>query len=174
VIAVKVLIVYESMYGNTAAIGRAIADGVRTGGAEVSLVGVDDAAADDALAGDLLVVGGPTHAHGMTRTATRKTAIEDEKNRYEEPTMGPGLRDWLGGLHGDSHPATAFDTRFDGPAALTGSASKGIAKGLTRHGFRLVADRESFLVTKENTLVDGELERARAWGTTLASLLVTA
>jgi hypothetical protein len=110
----------------------------------------------------------------MTRTATRKTAIEDEKNRYEEPTMGPGLRDWLGGLHGDAHPATAFDTRFDGPAALTGSASKGIAKGLARHGFRLVADRESFLVTNENTLVDGELERARAWGTTLSSLLVSA
>ncbi len=169
-----VRIVYESMYGNTAAIARAIAEGARTGGAEVSIAGVNEVSPGDAVAGDLLLVGGPTHAHGMSRTTTRKTAIEDTKRTYQEPTMGPGLREWLDHLHGDGHPAAAFDTRIDGPVAFTGAASKGIAKHLTGQGFRVVADRESFLVTKQNTLVDGELERATAWGTMLASSLVAA
>jgi hypothetical protein len=171
----KVLIVYESMYGNTSAIARAIAEGVGSGGAEVVVEGVNDAALEDAIGCDLLVVGGPTHARGLSRASTRTTAIEDEKNAYEEPTMGDGLREWLNRLPpGDGHVATAFDTRIDAPAAFTGAAAKGIAKLLTGLGFDLVADRESFLVTKKNELVDGELERATAWGATLATRLVTA
>jgi hypothetical protein len=170
----KVRIVYESMYGNTAAIARAIADGIRSGGADVSIAGVSEVSPDAALEGDLLVVGGPTHAHGMSRATTRKTAIEDAKRTYDEPTMGPGIREWLDGLHGGGHAATAFDTRIDAPAAFTGSASKGIAKGLTKQGFHLATERESFLVTKQNTLVEGELERARGWGVTIATSLVSA
>ena len=88
--------------------------------------------------------------------------------------MGDGLREWLDRLGGDGHAAAAFDTRMAAPAALTGAASKGIAKGLTGRGFHLAVERESFLVTKHNELVDGELERATAWGTTLATSLVTA
>lgn len=171
----KVLIVYESMYGNTAAVARAIAEGVGSGGAEVSIAGVNEATLGDALGCDLLVVGGPTHAHGMSRSTTRMTAIEDEKNTYEEPTMGDGLREWLDRLPpGDGHAATAFDTRIDAPAAFTGAASKGIAKSLTGRGFYLAAERESFLVTKQNELVDGELERATAWGAALVTSVVTA
>ena len=65
--------------------------------------------------------------------------------------------------------AAAFDTRIDAPAALTGRASKGIAKRLRRCGFSLVVEPESFLVDKHNRLVDGEEERARAWGAALAA-----
>ena len=110
----------------------------------------------------------------MSRGTTRKTAIEDAKRTYEEPTMGPGLREWIDRLSGDGHPAVAFDTRIDAPVAFTGAASKGIAKRLTGQGFHLAVDRESFLVTKQNQLVDGELARATAWGRTLATSLVTA
>jgi flavodoxin len=170
----QVRIVYESMYGNTAAIARAIAEGIRAGGAEFSIAGVNEVTPEDAVANDLLVVGGPTHAHGMSRGTTRKTAIEDAKRTYEEPTMGPGLREWIDSLSGDGHAAVAFDTRIDAPVAFTGAASKGIAKRLTGQGFHLAVDRESFLVTKQNQLVDGELARATAWGTTLATALVTA
>ena len=68
----------------------------------------------------------------------------------------------------------AFDTRIDAPAALTGRASKGIAKRLRRCGFDLVAEPESFLVDKHNHLLEGEAERARAWGAALASATVNA
>jgi hypothetical protein len=54
-----------------------------------------------------------------------------------------------------------------GPTAITGRASKGIAKRLHAHGFELVAEPESFLVTKENHLEDDEIEHAQEWGASL-------
>jgi hypothetical protein len=56
-------------------------------------------------------------------------------------------------------------------ALLSGRASLGIAKGLRRHGARMLAKPESFLVTKDNRLCPGEEDRARAWGQQLASAL---
>lgn len=170
----KVLVVYESMYGNTAAIARAIGEGFASGDVDVSVVSVDQATEADATGCDMLVVGGPTHAHGMTRTATRTTAIQDTKNSYEEPTTGEGLRGWLDRLpKGGGRLGASFDTRIDAPAAFTGSASKGIAHRLESRGFT-VADRASFLVTKGNELVEGERESATAWGATLATSHVAA
>jgi hypothetical protein len=50
-----------------------------------------------------------------------------------------------------------------GPAALTGRASKGVARLLRAHGFEVVTEPESFLVTKQDRLASGELTRAREW-----------
>jgi hypothetical protein len=55
------------------------------------------------------------------------------------------------------------------PAALTGRASKGIAGELRHHGFDMAAPPESFVVTKDNHLGEGEGARARAWGARLAA-----
>jgi hypothetical protein len=52
---------------------------------------------------------------------------------------------------------------------LTGRASRGISWLLRRHGYRLIVPPESFVVTKVNTLVDGESSRARRWGKALAA-----
>ena len=57
--------------------------------------------------------------------------------------------------------AAAFDTRMHGPAALTGRAAKGVTRLLREHGFDVVAEPESFLVTKQ--------DRARDWATKLAA-----
>jgi len=51
---------------------------------------------------------------------------------------------------------------------LSGRASKGIAKHLRRLGCELVAEAESFLVTKETNLKPDEASRAQAWGRDLA------
>ena len=61
------VVVYESVYGNTRAIAEAIADGL--GGA--SVVPVSRAGVPEA---DLLVVGGPTHMHGLASSRTRQVA----------------------------------------------------------------------------------------------------
>ena len=61
----------------------------------------------------------------------------------------------------------AFDTRLNGVAAFTGHAGRGIAKMAKRHGYRLIADPESFLIGQQNTLLDGEASRARRWGAAL-------
>jgi hypothetical protein len=70
--------------------------------------------------------------------------------------------------------AAAFDTRVHAPALVTGQASKGIAKGLRDHGYKLVADPESFIVDTHQRLHAGELERARGWGERLAAEVVPA
>jgi flavodoxin len=166
----KALVVYESMYGNTATIGERIAEGLRGGGLQVEVGPVTAIGPARAAGVDLLVVGGPTHAHGMSRASTRKTAIEDAKNTYASPTVEPGLREWIEELPTEGAPlAAAFDTRIDKSVVLTGSAAKGIAKRLQRHGYRVVVRPECFLVTTKNRLVDGEIQHAQAWGHELAA-----
>jgi hypothetical protein len=165
----RALIVYESMYGNTARIARAIGDGFAKRGVEVDVVAVDDAPASFDV--DLLVVGGPTHAHGMSSSSTRLTAQTDDENAYDGPTVGEGLRGWLKTIPGGDGPAAAFDTRFRHSVLLTGSAAKGIAKRLEHRGHRLVAPPESFFVTKDNTLEAGEVERAEVWAAGVAASL---
>ncbi len=169
----RVLVVYESMYGNTHVVASNIADGLR-GTYEVTLVPVAWATADLVAEADLLVVGAPTHMHGLStassRQAARKAAAKPESGLTLDPDAGgPALRDWLSGLAGGHALAAAFDTRLAGAPVLTGRASRGISRLLKRHGYRLIAPPESFVVTKLNTLADGESSRARRWGAALAA-----
>jgi flavodoxin len=68
------------MYGNTHSIAQAIAEGLGTAGAG-HVVSVEEAARMNLSGINLLVVGGPTHAHGMTRTQTRHAAVQDAMSR---------------------------------------------------------------------------------------------
>jgi hypothetical protein len=171
----RVLVVYESLYGNTAAVGEAIAASMRACGLDVEVGPVSRVDATRAAEVDLLVVGGPTHVHGMSSSATRKTAAGDEKNTFPEPTLEPGLRSWIKRLPpGGGRLAASFDTRFDKPVVLTGSAAKVIGRRLGRRGFRLVVEPECFLVSTQNLLLEGELERATSWGSQLAEVLAAA
>jgi hypothetical protein len=167
----QALVVYESMYGNTHVVASNIADGLRATH-EVTLVPVAGATADLVAGADLLVVGGPTHMHGLSSPATRRMAAQAAAKQASELSLdpdacGPGLRDWLKGIGGGPAPAAAFDTRFNGVPAFTGHASRGIGRLLKRHGYRLIAAQESFLVGQQNTLLDGEASRARRWGAAL-------
>lgn len=175
----RALAIYESIYGNTHTIAEGIADGMRPHG-EVRVVPVHDVTDELVAWADLVIVGGPTHAHGMTRETSRKGAREAAAKPGSELTLdpdaeGPGVRDWLGTLamvHDKA--AAAFDTRVGGPALLTGRASRGIASELRHHGFTLVAQAESFLVDRHNALKEGEADRARAWGATLVDAVAAA
>lgn len=170
----RALVVYESMFGNT----HVVADHIGAGLAaafEVTVTPVEGAGPPAVAGADLLVVGGPTHAHGMTSVPSRRSAAEmaakDEHLDLDSDAEGPGLRDWFHTLgRSEGSLAAAFDTRAGAPALLTGRASRGIARRLRHHGYRLVTDPESFLVDKENRLLGGEDERARSWGAHLAEL----
>jgi hypothetical protein len=143
----------------------------------VKVMTLEEAGPDWPEWADLVVVGGPTHVHGMSRASTRKAAVDaagkSDDLELDDSAPGFGMREWFAGLPRHAGRAAAFDTRIDAPAALTGRASKGIARSLRKRGFTLVCDPESFLVTKENTLVDGEESRAEAWGAALARLVAT-
>ena len=170
----RALIVYESLYGNTHIIANSIAEGLRDKACDVTVVPVNRATDELVRETDLLVVGGPTHLHGMSSSSSRRMGVDAARKAgsgltLEPVALGPGLREWLHGV-GPSHgrAAAAFDTRLDGPAVFTGRASSGIAHRLLRHGYRLVVSPESFLINKQSALIASEANRARAWGGALA------
>jgi hypothetical protein len=129
---------------------------------------------------DLLVVGGPTHFHGMSRPRSRKWAAAIAHKPSNDLVLdrhadGPGVRDWLATLgHGHGHTkVAAFDTRYTGLASLTGRASKAISRKLRKHGFEVVAKPESFLVDSKHHLELGEEARAQEWGKRLGASFVS-
>jgi hypothetical protein len=122
---------------------------------------------------ELVVVGGPTHAFGLSR-GTRQSAAEQAEGGLVSTEMG--LREWLGTLQkGSSRIAvTTFDTRFSKPR-LPGSAAAAAEKRLRRLGFRLLARPESFYVEgTTGPLVVASWSGANRWGKELAVRFCTA
>ena len=163
----RALVVVESVFGNTRRIADAVAGGL---GAHLDVTQYDVGDAPDTVEGfDLLVVGGPTHAFGMTRPNTRRAAAEQSGGAVEADAVG--LREWLVTVHVGPIAAAVFDTRMD-KLRLPGSAAKGAARQLRKRGLRLLAPAETFRVLgTQGPLRDGEQERATAWGATLATRL---
>jgi flavodoxin len=147
------LVVYDSKFGNTERIARAIGEALE----ETVNVEVCPFAEVDTVppVPDLLIVGGPTHAHGID----------------------PAFKAFLDGLSPDAVEGVAvaaFDTRFRMPVMISGSAARGIAKRLVGKGAYLVAEPESFFVKhSEGPLAEGEVERAETWARELAGALAT-
>jgi hypothetical protein len=176
VTGMRAVVVFESMYGNTRLIADAVGAGL-TPFLEVTVVPVAEAGPAVIAGADLVVVGGPTHAHGMSRPGTREAAVRAAGKPVspltaEPGALGPGLREWFDSLGHHPAAAAAFDTRLNGPTPLTGRAAKGIARLLRAHGFRLVVEPESFLVTKQDRLEPQEQDRARDWAARLAAGIV--
>ena len=169
----RALVVFESMFGNTWTIAKAIADGLSTA-LDVELREVGAAPSTIGEEVDLLVVGGPTHAHGMSKPDSRANAARQAGERLV--SRGAGIREWLETLRGGSKKVAAatFDTRIKGPELLWGSAAKGAEKELRRLGFRVVVSPASFLVGGPtgpafDRVVEGEVDRARGWGAMLGA-----
>ena len=163
----RALVVVESSFGNTFAVARAVAEGLDPFMA-VDVCGIGDAPGTIEDGVDLVVVGGPTQAFGMSRPNTRRDAAR-QAGHSTAPTIG--VREWLASAPTGIRRAAAFDTRID-KGWVPGSAARGIAKQLRRLGATLVADPESFRVTgTPGPLAGGELDRARAWGEQLASTI---
>ena len=163
----RTLIVYESYFGCTQEIAEAMAAEFRRAGA-TTLAAVEMARHHSVKAYDLVVVGGPTQAHGLSRPRTRREVLSRAARHHRrvrvDPRINIGLGEWLNGLGlCEGLAAAAFDTRLEGPALLTGQASHRVAAELQHHGFRLVGDPISFLVDPSDRLLAGEAPRASAW-----------
>ncbi|TQM78930.1 flavodoxin [Saccharothrix saharensis] len=158
----RALVVFESMFGNTEAVAEAVRAGLAEG-RQVDVVEVGEA--PDVLPGDvdLLVVGAPTHAFGLSRASTRESAADQATG--ELVSRGRGVREWLDALAPADRPvsAVAFDTRVK-VGWLPGSAAKAIAKRLRRLRFAAAGAPMSFYVGgTPGPLSDGEIDRARTW-----------
>ena len=160
----KALIVYDSFFGNTEQIARAVGDAIGdalAAQADVLTLRVGDVKPEHLAGLNLLVVGSPTRAFSAS----------------------PATKAWLKALAPNSLrgiKVAAFDTRADmndvnsrtltAFVKLFGYAAEPIANSLTKRGGTLVVPAEGFFIEdKEGPLKDGELDappqpgRSRSW-----------
>jgi len=166
----RALVVFESMFGNGHRVAELVAEGLRAAGCETDVVPVADAPSSPEV--DLLVVGGPTHALGMSRASTRASrpahvATDEDRARADgEPRAdsGPGVREYLRRLRIPTGLAVgAYDTRVN--TTVPAGASRGIARRITALGGELVTSAQGFpVLAVTGPLAEGVEERARAWG----------
>jgi hypothetical protein len=167
----RVLVVYESMFGNTRSVAAAVARGLSPGPDDEGTVTVREVGtAPTTLPADLdlLVVGAPTHAFSLSRASTRRDA-ETRGEGQELVSTGIGIREWIEALDVRSPVELAtFDTKVRKPR-LPGSAAKVARRQLRSRGLHPVAPPATFYVSGvTGPLLDGEAERAERWGAELA------
>ena len=160
------VVVYESHWGNTARVARAIAEGV---GPEARALSTAEAT-PEALEGIRLIVAG---APLMAFHLPSDKMVEGLVGKPNEPppdVSEPTLRSWLSTLPRGSAAAAAFETKLRwSPGGATGA----IEDGLTAAGYRPIAPGSKFYVEgRTGPLKPGELDRARAWGAELAATVV--
>ncbi len=164
----RTLVIFESMFGNTERVAAAIGEGLAAAG---SVDVVEVGSAPDVVGADtaLLVVGGPTHAFGMSRPRTRLDAAGQADGDVVSRT---GIREWLDTVTGSSAvPAVAFDTRVK-QRWIPGSAARAAQRRLQDKGFSRAGQPRSFRVQgTTGPLLEGEIARARQWGIELAGRL---
>jgi flavodoxin I len=150
----KILVIYDTQYGNTEKIAQAVAEGL-SGRGEVETLRVKDATPQKLVGAGLVLAGSPTQAFRPTK-----------------PMAGFLKSLPTGALNGVK--VSAFDTRMSIAevnnaflkfmAGIFGFAAKPMADTLVRKGGQLAAAPEGFVVkASEGPLKDGELERAAAW-----------
>jgi hypothetical protein len=168
----RALVIFESMFGNTRTVAEAAAAGISEA-IETDLVEVGVAPAgvpDDVVA---VVLGAPTHALGLSRPGTREDAARQAGGEVVSRRIG--AREWLEAV--ESRPGVAFaafDTRIRRPR-IPGSAARAAERRARHAGFRIAAPAETFWVDgTQGPLLDGEVERARAWGSALGAAVAGA
>ena len=150
----KLLIIYDSVFGNTEKIAKAIASSLETKG-DVNLCHVNHAKTEMLNGIDVLIIGSPTR--GFRATVPISNFLNDIA-----PKSLKGLR------------FAAFDTRIDLKTIKFfafrylvnkgGYAANVISEKLIKLGGTPIVKPEGFLVTgEEGPLKTGELERANLW-----------
>lgn len=163
----KAVVVYESYWGNTAAVARAIAEGI---GPQARALSTGEATAE-ALAGtDLIVAGAPVMGFTLPTEQARKNLATSAGRAPAPPDLSnPSMRSWLAALPAGQGRGAAFETRL---RWSPGGSTKAIESGLERAGYRPLTKAERFVVKGTyGPLREGELERARSWGAELAKAM---
>ncbi len=159
------LIVYDTVYGNTEQVARAIATALMPAHS-ARLIKAEEIARLDAASIDLLIVGGPTHRH---RISPHIAAV-----------LKATPRGTLKGIK-----VATFDTRYRMAAWLSGSAASGIARHLRKLGGSLQVPPESFFIERDvppqgekrrhnlEQLEAGQIERATRWAMEIVNAVET-
>lgn len=159
----KAVVIYDSQFGNTAQIARAVAEGLLRAAADgtmVDLYNVSEVQPQQLAGLDMLVVGSPTQKFrptlpikqllkGLPKNALKGVTVAAFDTRLTEEEI-------------NSHGVL---TKF---VDIFGYAAEPVADGLKKKGGQEAAPPTGFYVSgTEGPLVAGELERAEAWGAAL-------
>jgi len=163
----RAIVVYESHWGNTAAVARAIADGL---GPEARALTTDEATRDALQGVDLIVAGAPVMAFRLPTEGTLDSlANKPAKDGKAPDTSHPAMRSWLGDLPVGHGRGASFET---GLRWSPGGATGAIESELRRSGYASITRSRRFVVTgTTGPLKTGEIERAHAWGAELAAVM---
>ncbi len=141
----KIMIVYDSIYGNTKTIAQTIGEAIP---GEVEVIRVGQVSAGDLEAIDLLIIGTPTHG------ALPTEAVQ-------------GLLERLGPPAHEGARAATFDTRLTWGflERWGGFAAPKMADALVEKGWTLAGAPGGFFVKglRKGPLKRGEVDRAAAW-----------
>lgn len=118
----KAIVVYYSKFGNTEKIAKALAQGMKSGGLDAECVKVEDVDPAKLVEYDVLALGAPTHAFGISQP------MKDFLTKLENINL-------------QGKKGFAFDTRLGSP--LSGSAAKGIEKRLQKHEVSIIRPHAS-------------------------------
>ena len=143
----RTIVIYDTQFGNTEEVAKAVAGAL---GGEVKIQNVKDANPADLSDYDLAVIGSPTQ--GGRYTIKMKAFLDTVKD---------------GTLKGKT--AAVFDTRLKTKMVkLFGYAAGRIADIIKDKGGEVILEEPFYVKSAKGPLLEGELERAKAWGKTLA------
>jgi len=163
----KAIVVYESLWGNTAAIAQAIASGI---GLEARALSTAEATGAAIAEADLIVAGAPLLGFSLPTEGMRENIRTNPGKAPTPPDLSsPSMHTWLAALPKGHGRSAAFETRL---WWSPGSAAKTIIRGLEAAGYSPLAKTERFIVKGAyGPLRNGEVERARLWGVALAQAM---
>jgi hypothetical protein len=165
----KAVVVYESHWGNTEAIAKAVAEGY---GPEAVVLTTDEARPDVVAEAELIVAGAPVLAFSLASEKMISGLATDDGGPTPPETSRRPMRAWLQELASGRGVHAAFETRvWWSPGGATGA----IERFLEASGYARLAKPQRFVVEgKYGPLRKGELERAREWGAELAAMMTPA
>jgi hypothetical protein len=160
----KVVVVYESHWGNTAAVARAIADGY---GPPAQVLTTDEASPAAVADADLIIAGAPVMAFSLPSDRMLATLVGDKKAPSPPDMSHPSMRSWLDQLPVGHGRSAQFET---GLRWSPGGATGAIGHKLEQAGYKRLGRSQRFVVKGSyGPLREGELERARRWGAEIAA-----
>ena len=162
----NVIVVFESHWGNTASVARAIADGF---GPDARVLTTDEATPTVIADADLIIAGAPVMAFNLPSDRMLATLAGDAKAPTPPDLSHPSMRAWLERLPAGHGRSAQFETGLRGSP---GGATKAIGHKLEEAGFPRLGKSRRFVVKGSyGPLREGELERAHEWGSELAAAM---
>lgn len=154
----NILIIYDSLYGNTEKIAKQMAEALKE--EQARIITVKLAAVRDLFSVELLIAGTPTHGGQPSK----------------------GMKDFISRLPAgilNNVKAAAFDTSIplEGQKGFkrfiikfVGYAAKRLGNALKKNGATLIAAETFFVLDKEGPLKEGELQRSGLWAKELLKM----